>query len=80
MTSISNWTVNLSHIVADRRASCAAPLVERLRHLLACHRERRRLADMPDWQLADLGLDRAAARAEAQRPFWRDLATLLRGG
>ncbi|MCW5729209.1 MAG: DUF1127 domain-containing protein [Alphaproteobacteria bacterium] len=80
MSSISRWTINLSHIEADRPASRALPLAGRLRHLLACHRERRRLADMPDWQLADLGLDRAAARAEAQRPFWRDLAALLRGG
>ena len=33
-------------------------------------RQRRALKHMPDWQLEDLGLCRAAARAEAMRPVW----------
>ena len=33
-------------------------------------RQRRALKHMPDWQLADLGLCREAARAEAMRPVW----------
>ena len=33
-------------------------------------RQRRALKHMPDWQLEDLGLCRAAARVEAMRPVW----------
>ncbi|HUF56084.1 MAG TPA: DUF1127 domain-containing protein [Thermohalobaculum sp.] len=32
--------------------------------------ERRRLARIDDAALRDIGLDRAAAEAEARRPFW----------
>ena len=32
--------------------------------------ERRRLAQLDDAALRDLGLDREAAAAEARRPFW----------
>lgn len=80
MASMHGSTVNHSHVDMDRLATCAAVLAARFRHVLACHRERRRLADMPDWQLADLGIDRAAAQAEAERSLWRDLASLLRNG
>jgi len=33
-------------------------------------RERRALARLGDRELADLGIEPAAARAEAARPFW----------
>lgn len=32
--------------------------------------QRRRLADLPDHILADIGITRAEAEAEARRPFW----------
>lgn len=32
--------------------------------------QRRRLADMEDWQLRDLGLTRSDAHREATRPLW----------
>ncbi len=34
-------------------------------------RQRRQLAELSDRQLADIGISRAEARAEAQRPFWQ---------
>jgi uncharacterized protein YjiS (DUF1127 family) len=33
--------------------------------------ERRRLADMDDRTLADIGVSRSDARAEFDKPFWR---------
>lgn len=33
-------------------------------------RQRRQLAALQDWQLRDIGVSRAAARAEAAKPFW----------
>ena len=33
-------------------------------------RERRTLAELPDYLLADIGITRAEAEAEARRPFW----------
>lgn len=38
--------------------------------LLAVARQRAALADMDDARLADLGLTRDEALAEARRPFW----------
>ena len=38
--------------------------------LLALFSERRRLADMPDHMLNDLGITRSEAEAEARRPIW----------
>ncbi|MGF1445677.1 MAG: DUF1127 domain-containing protein [Pikeienuella sp.] len=37
---------------------------------LQVRRERRALAGLTSDELADLGIDREAARAEAARPFW----------
>ncbi|MEX0697806.1 MAG: DUF1127 domain-containing protein [Dongiaceae bacterium] len=34
-------------------------------------RQRRTLATLDDRQLGDIGLGRAAARREAEKPFWR---------
>lgn len=33
--------------------------------------DRKRLRDMPDYLLRDVGLDAATARNEADKPFWR---------
>ncbi|MEL6477203.1 MAG: DUF1127 domain-containing protein [Pseudomonadota bacterium] len=38
--------------------------------LFAVTAERRRLARLSDHELADIGLNRAAALREASRPFW----------
>ncbi|MEM5582129.1 MULTISPECIES: DUF1127 domain-containing protein [unclassified Roseibium] len=38
------------------------------------HRTRLHLLELNDHQLQDLGLTRAAARAEAMRPFWESNA------
>ncbi|MEL7202491.1 MAG: DUF1127 domain-containing protein [Pseudomonadota bacterium] len=46
--------------------------------LLALFSERRRLADMPDHMLKDLGITRGQADAEARRPIW-DSPSHLRG-
>ncbi len=34
-------------------------------------RERRALAEMPEYMLKDLGISRVDARREAEKPFWR---------
>ena len=34
-------------------------------------RQRRRLAEMSDRQLADIGISRSDARAEAEKPWWK---------
>lgn len=33
--------------------------------------QRRRLSELSDHELADMGLDRATAIGEAEKPFWR---------
>ena len=35
-------------------------------------RQRRQLADLSDRQLADIGISRAEACAEAGKPFWQE--------
>jgi uncharacterized protein YjiS (DUF1127 family) len=44
--------------------------LHRLLALAAVRRERRRLAELPDHLLKDVGLTREQARAEARRPIW----------
>ncbi len=45
-------------------------LFTRLAQALAVHRQRRQLARLEDHLLRDIGLTRAAALAEAERPLW----------
>ncbi len=47
-----------------------SPLLSLVRHVLGVIRQRRRLATLPDNQLADIGITREEARTEAARPFW----------
>jgi uncharacterized protein YjiS (DUF1127 family) len=47
----------------------------RISSALTVWEQRRKLAVMDDHQLADLGLDRAQALAEANRPLWDVPAT-----
>lgn len=49
----------------------ATAMLGLLRRCLARHRQRRQLAALDDTRLHDLGLTRAAAQAEAAKPFWR---------
>lgn len=39
---------------------------------LARSRQRRQLLTLDDRMLADIGISRADAQAEARKPFWRD--------
>lgn len=45
-------------------------LITRMLHLMAIARSRRQLARLDARLLADIGLTRAAAEAEATRPAW----------
>ena len=45
-------------------------LLRRVNTAMALHRSRARLAELEPHMLADIGLDAAAARAEAGRPVW----------
>ncbi len=38
--------------------------------MMTAAKQRRELAKMSDWQLQDIGIDRAEALAEASRPAW----------
>lgn len=48
----------------------------RLRKMLAVRRQRLTLRELDERALADIGLTREAARAEANRPLW-DLPTQI---
>ena len=57
----------------------SSALVEKLRDGLlllatwsARHRQRRQLVDLDERLLADIGLTRVEAEAEAAKPFWQD--------
>ena len=54
-------------------------LVSFVRHVFAIAEQRRQLAELSDQQLADVGLTRDEALAEAGRPFW-DLPANQMGG
>lgn len=69
----------------SRPALCATPMQRRSRGLLArlldtlaIHRQRRRLIELDDALLKDIGLTRDQARREAERPFWDAPAHWLR--
>lgn len=52
------------------RSVPAAGVLARLAAWLRVAAERRRLEDMPEHLLRDIGIDRGIANAEAGRPFW----------
>ena len=64
----------MAHISAETRLAGQnlpfAALAQRLVLGLGIARQRRRLAELDDTMLADIGLTRAEARAEARRPVW----------
>jgi uncharacterized protein YjiS (DUF1127 family) len=51
--------------------STTGQLVTLLKTWYQRSRQRQQLAQLSDRQLDDIGLDRAAALAEAAKPFWR---------
>lgn len=53
-----------------RRAPAPAPRRPSLWNLLTLRRGRARLATLEDHILRDIGLTRAQAEAEAERPLW----------
>ena len=55
---------------ATRSIPGPAGIVARLLALLALRRERRALAALEAYRLADLGLTEELARTEAARPLW----------
>lgn len=60
-------------MLALRRAAAALPhtnLLRRLFSALSLGRQRIHLASLDDHMLRDIGIDRAAAEAEASRPIW----------
>jgi len=42
-----------------------------LRHWLEIKQQRRRLAQLDDYMLRDIGLTRADVQAEIEKPFWQ---------
>jgi len=66
--------LNLRHI-AYPGAAVSPPLLGRIRSTIAMWRQRTRerneLMTLTASDLADIGVSRAEAKAEAQKPFWR---------
>ena len=64
-------TATHSYIAARPRARSAG-IIGRFApaHWIALRRQRRQLAELEDHQLADIGVSRAEAKAEAARPAW----------
>ena len=63
----------MSHIIQAIRLPArpqASGLLPRLADVVALRRQRARLARLDEDQLRDIGLTRAEADAEANRPFW----------
>lgn len=54
------------------RKSVVAAVLELVADAAARRKSRRALARLDDHMLRDIGLDRAAARAECSRHFWQD--------
>lgn len=52
------------------RAAAAGGVLPRILRALAVAHQRHKLARLSDHQLADIGISRAEALAEAHRPFW----------
>ena len=63
----------MPHVISPARPALHSPfsgLLRQLSHAAGVAMQRRRLARLDDAQLADIGLTRAQATAEARRPFW----------
>ncbi|WP_095590396.1 DUF1127 domain-containing protein [Actibacterium ureilyticum] len=63
----------MAHSIIERhpaRAAAAGGVLPRIYRAFAVAEQRHKLAQMDDARLADIGVTRAQARAEARRPFW----------
>jgi uncharacterized protein YjiS (DUF1127 family) len=58
--------------VAPRIAGVLPRVLAAVRAMQVRDESRRALADLDDRLLRDIGLDRAEAAQEANKPFWRD--------
>ena len=56
---------------APRRLPGLGDLLDWSRRLADQARQRRRLLEMSDRQLADIGISRCDARVEAEKPWWK---------
>lgn len=64
----------VTHLRSVPTVSATGAVARALDMLLAWQEraaERRRLSELSDHELADIGLDRATAIGEADKPFWR---------
>jgi uncharacterized protein YjiS (DUF1127 family) len=76
--AVASATVALASMAALPRVSHKSArqhtLLRAVETVLAWHdrsRQRRALRELSDHMLRDIGMDRAAALAEATKPFWR---------
>ena len=59
-------------IARRQRPSVATRALTRVFGWMERAHSRRQLAELDDRMLADIGIDRATAQVEAERPFWLD--------
>ena len=74
--SICHTASSLSAVAlgSGNRNTVGSTLLRAVENVLAWHdraKSRRALLGMDDRMLSDIGLDRATARSEGDRPFWR---------
>lgn len=63
----------MAHSISERhpaRAAAAGGVFPRIYRAFAVAGQRNKLAQLDDTRLADIGITRAEAKAEASRPFW----------
>lgn len=70
VNSAGNWMDSISTLAP--RPALSTRLFDSVLDWLDRARERRALARLDDRMLADIGLGRAEAWAEADKPFWRE--------
>jgi len=62
-------TITATHHIPHRARKAFKPL-EWIATAVATHRQRLLLSELDAHMLDDIGIDRAIARKEAERPFW----------
>ncbi|MCB2136671.1 MAG: DUF1127 domain-containing protein [Rhodobacteraceae bacterium] len=60
----------MEHSIARPRHAAPLNILTRIRRGFALVRQRRRLLDLSDHLLDDMGIDRQTALREAARPIW----------
>jgi uncharacterized protein YjiS (DUF1127 family) len=64
-------THDVLHLSRRPQPSLIARAADRLFHMVERHRQRLALQSLSDQALSDIGISRADAQLEADRPFWR---------